>query len=139
MPFEEVLDGDTIVDHERAIHISDLDAPELGPWAHCWAEAALAGVAKSQLETTLTEDRGWHLVDVRRTAANRYIGRVLDRAGVSIADDMSVFGGAARTAKLWNWCNPDPKMRSPSDGESLPHGPTLWWPTGAKYDPRAAD
>lgn len=139
MPFEDVLDGDTIIDRGRAIHIVDPDAPELGPWAHCWAEAALAGVAKSQLESTLSEDRGWHLVEVRRNTAGRFIGRVLDREGVTVADDMSVFGGAARTTNRWNWCKPDPAMRSPLDGANAPHGPTLWWPAGAKYDPRAAD
>lgn len=139
MPFEGVLDGDTIIDRGRAIHISDLDAPELGPWAQCWAEAALAGKAKSELESTLAEDRGWHIVEVRRSAAGRISGRVLDREGYSIADDMSVSGAAARTANRWNWCKPDPKMRSPLDGEHPPHGPNLWWPAGTKYDPRAAD
>lgn len=138
-PFEDVLDGDTIIDKGRAIHIRDLDAPELGPWAHCWAEAALAGLARTQLESLLSEDRGWHLVEVRRSTVGRFSGRVLDREGFSIADDMSVYGGGARTTNRWNWCSPEPTMHSPLDGQNPPHGPTLWWPSRAKFDPRAAD
>ena len=46
MAFGAVLDGDTIIDRGRSIHIEGLDAPELGPWAHCWSEAALAGIPK---------------------------------------------------------------------------------------------
>jgi endonuclease YncB( thermonuclease family) len=138
-PFADVLDGDTVLYRGRAIRISDLDAPELGPWAHCWAEAALAGLARNQLESSLAEDRGWRLVEVKRNAAGRFSGRVLDREGFSIANDMSVYGGAARTTNRWNWCNPDATMHSPLDGEAAPHGPSLWWPTGAKFDQRAAD
>ena len=49
MPFEQVLDGDTIVDRGRTIHIAGIDAPELGPWARCLAEAGLAGFSKVSL------------------------------------------------------------------------------------------
>lgn len=138
-PFDDVLDGDTIIDQGRAIHIRDLDSPELGPWASCWAEAALAGFARTQLETTLTEDRGWRLVDMRRSANGLLSGKIIDKEGFSIADYMSVHGASAMTSGKWNWCSSDPSMRSPSDSKAPPHGPSLWWPSGAKYDPRAAD
>ncbi|HEX8414253.1 MAG TPA: hypothetical protein VF637_10260 [Sphingomicrobium sp.] len=139
MPFDSVLDGDTIVAGGNAIHIGDLDAPELGPWAHCWAEAALAGLAKSELETILLQDRGWHLVSVRRDKSRHLSGRVIDRDGNSIADDMRVYGGSATTSGRWNWCDVDPKMRSPLEGERPPIGPNLYWPEEEKMDPRAGD
>lgn len=139
MPFDSVLDGDTIVADGKAIHIDDLDAPELGPWAHCWAEAALAGVAKSELEEILLQDRGWHLASVQRDNLGRYSARIVDKDENSIADDMRVYGGSAMTSGRWNWCDVDPKMRSPLEGERPPIGPNLWWPTGEKFDPRAKD
>ena len=139
MPFEQVLDGDTIVDRGRAIHIAGIDAPELGPWAQCWAEAALAGFSKDRLEISLTKNRGWHIVDLKKGSDGRLTGRILDKDGYDIADDMHVDGGAALTSGHWDWCKTDPKMHNPEEGERSPIGPQLWWPSGLVFDKRAAD
>jgi len=139
IPFDAVLDGDTIVDRGRSIHIAGLDAPELGPWAHCWAEAALAGKAKDHLESVLLDNRGWHVVGLQKDGSGRFTGKIVDREGFDIADDMNVYGGAAMTSDKWDWCKHDPQMHSPVEGDRPPMGPNIWWPTGKMFDPRAAD
>ena len=139
MAFKDVLDGDTIVDRGRAVHVAGLDAPELGPWAQCWAEAALAGNAKDALEQALFEDRGWHLVRVEADAQGQLCGQILDRHGFDIADDMRVYGGSAMTNGHWDWCGADANLHNPLEGEKPPMGPSLWWPGGTVFDERAAD
>lgn len=96
---DTVLDGDTIVKNGRAIHIRSLDAPELGPWAKCWAEAALAGVAKEKLEATLSDaNRKWRIQDLRAEGPDRFSARILDKDGFEITDD-SVLEAARRSAE----------------------------------------
>ena len=140
--FDGVLDGDTIVDQGRAIRIRGLDTPELGPWAKCWAEAALAGHARENLQSLLAdnEKRGWQLRDVSPSDANgKRTARVVDRHGYDIIDDMAVNGYAASATGKWDWCGKDAGLRQVLDGDKPPHGPSLWWPTGQMFDPRAAD
>jgi endonuclease YncB( thermonuclease family) len=139
LPFDAVLDGDTVIEQGRAIHIRGLDAPELGPWASCWAEAALAGTAKNALEATLSEDRDWRLLDVRADAEGRLTGNVSDKDGFDIADEMRVHGSSAMTDGTWDWCGPNSGLHDPLVGEAPPMGPSLWWPSGRMFDPRAAD
>lgn len=136
--FERVLDGDTIVVEGKAIHIRNIDAPELGPWASCWAEAALAGAAKSQLETEL-QGSEWQLVDVKQDADGTLTGRVLDQEGYDIADNMRVYGYAAMTEGRWDWCGQDDPFPEPRQSGQAPLGPNLWWPSNHMYDPRAGD
>jgi endonuclease YncB( thermonuclease family) len=67
---DKVLDGDTVVKDGVAYHVRGIDAPELGPWANCWAEAALAGLSRNQLEGKLSTGV-WSLVDPRADKAGR--------------------------------------------------------------------
>lgn len=136
--YERVLDGDTLVVEGQAIHLRNIDAPELGPWASCWAEAALAGAAKSQLETELYRAE-WRLVDVEEAPDGRLSGRVIDQDGYDIADNMRVNGYAAMTEDNWDWCGQDEPFPKPRQSGSAPLGPNLWWPSNHMYDPRAAD
>jgi endonuclease YncB( thermonuclease family) len=135
---DKVLDGDTVVKDGVAYHVRGIDAAELGPWANCWAEAALAGFSKDQLERTLSSG-AWSLVDPRADKAGRMSARLLDEKGHDIADTMQVYGGAAETDERWNWCGKDGSMHAVLDGEKPPRGPQLWWPSGHVFDPRADD
>lgn len=133
-----MLDGDTIVDHGKAIHIRGMDAPELGPWAKCWAEAALAKVAKDVLEAKLLEKR-WHISDPRKEANGLTSADLIDQEGYSIVDEMQVGGLAAATTGHWSWCTNAPPLHAVEEDEKPPIGPQLWWPSGKVFDPRAAD
>lgn len=135
---DRVLDGDTVVKDGVAYHVRGVDAAELGPWANCWAEAALAGFSKDRLEGTLGS-RSWTLVDAHTDQDGRTSVRLVDEKGYDIADDMRVYGGAALTDQRWNWCARDVALHSPGADEQPPVGPNLWWPSGNVYDPRAAD
>jgi endonuclease YncB( thermonuclease family) len=137
-----VLDGDTIVVDGSALKLAGFDAPELGPWAKCWAEAALAGHSKSYLESSLykPENRGWHLSGMSgpdkrgmRTA------HLIDSSGYDVADEIVVAGYAAQTDGRWDWCGANANLHDVLEGERAPHGPSVWWPFGPKYDKRAAD
>ena len=137
-----VLDGDTVVVDGSAFHIAGIDAPELGPWAKCWAEAALAGHARDKLQTLLSEPqgRGWQLRDLSAPDAHgKRTGRLVDRDGYDITDDMVVYGYAASTTGKWDWCGTNAGLRQVLDGDKPPHGPNLWWPTAHMFDPRADD
>jgi endonuclease YncB( thermonuclease family) len=137
-----VLDGDTVVVDGSAFHVAGIDAPELGPWAKCWGEAALAGHARDQLQRLLgdTDERGWQLRDVSAPdAQGKRTARIVDRAGYDINDDMVVYGYAASTSGRWDWCGGNAGLRQVLDGDQPPHGPGLWWPTAHMFDPRAAD
>ena len=137
-----VLDGDTLVVDGSAFHVAGIDAPELGPWARCWAEAALAGHARHNLESLLGDGdrRGWQLRDVSAPDAHgKRTARLVDREGFDIIDDMVVYGYAASTSGRWDWCGGNADLRPVLDGAKPPHGPSLWWPAAHMFDPRAAD
>lgn len=151
-----VLDGDTVVVDGSAFRVAGIDAPELGPWAKCWAEAALAGVARENLQRLLADtnrrgwsleewfedapNRGWQLRDVSKAdALGRKTARLIDRDGYDIIDDMIVYGYAARTTGRWNWCGQEANLHDLLEDERPPHGPNLWWPTAHMFDARAAD
>jgi endonuclease YncB( thermonuclease family) len=137
-----VLDGDTVLVGGSSFHLAAIDAPELGPWARCWAEAALAGHARDNLQRLLGdfEGRGWHLRDVSQPdAQGQRTARLVDRKGYDISDDMVVYGYAASTSGRWNWCGENAGLRHVLEGDQPPHGPNLWWPTAHMFDPRAAD
>lgn len=125
-PFD-VLDGDTIVARGGAVRLRGFDAPELGPWARCWAEAALAGHARAGLQRTLGEPhRDWRLVDQSAPdAQGRRTARLVDREGYDINDELVVAGYAAMTDGRWNWCGGDANLHQVLDGEPPPHGPSL--------------
>jgi endonuclease YncB( thermonuclease family) len=137
---DTVLDGDTLLIDGHPVRIAEIDAPELGPWARCWAEAALAGHAKHEVERLLAEGE-WRLVDVGAPdAGGRRSARVVG-AGSSgdLADNLVVGGFAARTTGRWDWCGRNANLHDPRDDEPVPHGPDLWWPSGHMFDPRADD
>ncbi len=136
------LDGDTVVVDGKAVKLAGFDAPELGPWAKCWAEAALAGHSKFNLESKLHKpgNRGWRLTGMSGPDKNgRRTGHLVDSDGYDIADEMIVAGYAARTDGRWDWCGDKANLHDVLEGEQAPHGPTLWWPFGPKYDKRSAD
>jgi endonuclease YncB( thermonuclease family) len=138
MGFERVLDGDTVVDYGRAVHIRGVDAPELGPWAQCWAEASLAGAAKNALESILLERR-YRLINVRNYENGHLEGNLIDPEGYDIADELRVGGFAAASNSKWDWCGAKPTQISIDDGKISQIAPNLWWPSNQMYDPRAAD
>jgi endonuclease YncB( thermonuclease family) len=135
-----VLDGDTLIVNGRVAKISGIDAPELGPWAKCWAEAALAGHAKGYVETTLSDGR-WDVVDLNRSddLGARLVRIVRSSDDEDLSDLLVVYGYAAKSPKRWDWCGSSAHLHQPEQGESQPHGPSLWWPTGRMFDLRAAD
>jgi len=133
-----VLDGDTILFKGQVLKVADIDAPELGPWAKCWAEAALAGHAKAYVETNLSEGR-WRIIANKPGGGAARTARVVRADGEDLEDLMVVYGYAAKTSGRWDWCGVNANLHAPDEGEAKPHGPNLWWPTGPMYDPRAAD
>ena len=137
---DRVLDGDTLLIGGNPVRIAGIDAPELGPWARCWAEAALAGHARQEVERLLAEG-DWRLADMSAPdAGGRRSARVVRGSdGEDLADDLIVSGYAARTTGRWDWCGGDASLHDPRDNEPPPHGPNLWWPSGRMFDPRAAD
>jgi endonuclease YncB( thermonuclease family) len=136
-PIYQVLDGDTFVRNGIALHVKGIDAPELGPWANCWAEAALAGHAKTRLESALFHGN-WKVVE---SGAGHSVGSVdlVRDDGDTVRELMVVGGYAAETEARWEWCKTNTGMRQVLDGEPAPHGPSLWWPTGTVFDERAND
>ncbi|MFM5929964.1 MAG: thermonuclease family protein [Novosphingobium sp.] len=140
MPVDGVLDGDTVVSKGVALHLQGIDAPELGPWAKCWAEAALAGQSKSELETRLSaRERGWRLGPVSRHRDGRNMVAIVDKDGFALAEELVVSGHAAATDDTWDWCGRGAGLKSVEDGTPPPHGPSLWWPSGPVFDRRAND
>lgn len=135
----EVLDGDTLLVGNQPIKVAGVDAPELGPWARCWAEAALAGHAKNYVESVLS-DGDWRLVGTATSANGTRTARVIrSRDGEDLSDLLVVYGYAARTTARWDWCGEDANLHQVLEEESPPHGPNLWWPTGHVFDARASD
>ena len=134
------LDGDTIVADGIALRIRGIDAPELGPWARCWSEAALAGHARYELERKLADlEREWRTSELSTDAGGNRSARLLDRKGYDMGEELAVAGYVARTDGRWNWCDQTSGLHDVLDGEQPPHGPSLWWPTGDVFDARAAD
>ncbi len=133
-----VLDGDTVVVDGTAIHIRGIDAPELGPWAHCWAEAELAGFSRQALESELVGPK-WKLVDRMTDKAGTVSARFVDAKGFDLTDNLRVEGYAALTDQRWDWCGTHANLHDPQIGEQAPEGPQLWWPSGNMYDARAND
>lgn len=138
-----VLDGDTLLFGDALIKVAGIDAPELGPWAQCWAEAALAGHAKSYLERELYDglnQGGWSLADASKPdKGGRRTARLVRGDGEDMSDLMVVYGYAARTTGRWDWCGKDANLHQPLEDEPAPYGPNLWWPTAHMFDARAAD
>lgn len=137
-PVDLVLDGDTVVVKGKALHILGIDAPELGPWANCWAEAALAGPAKKQLELILLHG-SWKVLEPRDGGGSSDAVQLVREGGGNAGESMVVGGFAAETTGRWNWCERDAEMRSVRDGQPAPHGPNVWWPKGTVFDQRAND
>lgn len=136
---DKVLDGDTLLVAGRHIRVAGVDAPELGPRARCWAEAALAGHAKSYVERELS-DGSWRLADVSRPdVAGKRSASIVRGDGQGLADLLVVYGYAANTTGRWDWCGTNAKLHSPAYDERPPYGPNLWWPTGKVFDARAFD
>lgn len=141
-----VLDGDTVIVDGVLIRLADVDAPELGPWAKCWAEAALAGHARIEAQTLLKDaamrgDR-WKVVSASEADADadgRVRARVLSERGEDLSDSLVVSGFAAKTTGRWDWCGLDADLHNPMQDEPTPHGPNLWWPTNHMFDRRAGD
>jgi endonuclease YncB( thermonuclease family) len=139
----KVLDGDTVIFEGKHIRVLGIDAPELGPWAKCWAEAALAGHSKQVLEDMLVnnpEAGAWKLTNVSDVNTKKLTRANLVREdGEDVADSMVVYGSAAKTTGKWDWCGNNANLHSVEEGEPEPYGPNLWWPTGPMFDERAAD
>lgn len=129
----EVLDGDTLVVDGEVVRLADVDAPELAPNAACWAEAALAGHAKSAVETYLHEPgRSWRVTQPRGRDPNGHLIASLTRNdGEDLADLLVVYGYAARSAE-WDWCGEASDLRARE-------GPNLWYPSDERIDERAND
>ena len=135
-----VLDGDTLVFEGQWVRVRGIDAPELGPWAKCWAEAGLGGASRDVLEREIHSKGPWRLV--RPTQADKrgmVIAGLTNEDGEDLADFMGVYGYAANTDGQWDWCGLDANLHSPSEDEPRPHGPNLWWPANHMFDERAGD
>jgi hypothetical protein len=60
------LDGDTLLFDDKVVRIAGIDAPELGPSANCWAEAALGGASRNALAEAIEGPlaRDWQLAEI---------------------------------------------------------------------------
>ncbi|MFN3583256.1 thermonuclease family protein [Phenylobacterium sp.] len=138
----KVLDGDTLIFDGRLVRVAGIDAPELGPWAKCWAEAAVGGVSKHALEAAVSAPgaRNWELRSVTGPdQQGRVRATLVSDEGEDLADHMVVYGYAAKTTGRWNRCGPDANLHQPLEGEPEPRGPSLWWPSNRMFDARAGD
>ena len=133
-----VLDGDTVLIGAKAVHVRGMDAPELGLWAKCWAEAALARNAKDELNAELMTGK-WKPFEMVDTGPGTASALFLNGEGFDLVDDLRVAGYAAATDKKWDWCGSHAGVHSVQVGEKPPMGPQLWWPSGDVYDARAND
>ena len=108
-----VIDGDTFVLNGETIRISNMDAPEEGGRAGCWAEARLATEATFMLQVIAD---GWDVAPptIQREGEDRW-GRTLarvsiDTGGLSRADvgEAIIEAGLAVpwTGRRWEWCQP---------------------------------
>ena len=137
----KVLDGDTLIFDGTLVRIAGIDAPELGPWAKCWAEAGLGGASRDALvsATEAPGARNWALQKVGKTDGGALLANLTADDGEDLADVMVVNGYAARTDGRWRWCDTDADLHQPLQDEPAPHGPNLWWPSKHMYDKRAGD
>lgn len=136
----EVLDGDTLLFDGQWVRVRGIDAPELGPWAECWAEAGLGGASRDAMEDAIRSGAPWSLVrpsepDERGMVTADLVSEDLGE----VADNMTVNGYAASTDGEWDWCGTDGDLRAAHLNAQRPHGPNLWWPSGRVYDERAGD
>jgi endonuclease YncB( thermonuclease family) len=136
----KVLDGDTLVFDGQWIRVRGIDAPELGPWAKCWAEAGLGGASRDVLEGAIHSEGPWRLVQpAQADERGMVVAGLANEDGEDLADFMVVYGYAASTDAHWDWCGLDANLHSPSEDEPRPHGPSLWWPSNNMFDERAGD
>jgi endonuclease YncB( thermonuclease family) len=136
--FAEVIDGDTIEIDGEAINIRGVDAAELGPWAECWAEAALGGEARDFLVEQLNDGTDWRVQRLEQREGMNAVADIVGPGLEDIADRMVVHGHAASTDGAWDWCGDSVPLESPGYDARRPHGPNLWWPSNQVYDERAA-
>jgi endonuclease YncB( thermonuclease family) len=134
-----VLDGDTLLVGGNPVRLPGIDAPEPGPWARCWAEGALAGHARAEVQRQLSEG-DWRVADLSAPDAGgrRSARLVRSQDGEDLGDFLVVHGYAARTAGHWDWCGGNGFHQGRRD-EPGPPGPNLWWPSGPAFDARAND
>lgn len=136
----KVLDGDSLVFEGQWIRVRGIDAPELGPWAKCWAEAGLGGASRDTLERAIYSKGPWLLVQPGQAdERGMVVAGLVSEDGEDLAGYMGVHGYAANTDGKWDWCGLDADLHSPSQDDPRPHGPNLWWPTNHMFDERAGD
>jgi len=136
----KVLDGDTLIFEGQWVRIRGIDAPELGPWAKCWAEAGLGGASRDVLQRAIYSEGPWRLVQPDEpNERGMVVAGLVSEDGEDLADYMGVYGYAATTDGEWDWCGLDANLHSPTEDEPRPHGPNLWWPTNHMFDERAGD
>jgi endonuclease YncB( thermonuclease family) len=132
----KVLDGDTLIFGSQIVRLRGIDAPELAPNAKCWAEAALAGDARNEVEGLVSsiQQRRWKVADPEgRDEHGHVIAKLVRDDGEDLADLLVVGGYAARSAsRKWDWCGPAKDLRDLQ-------GPNLWYPPDEKIDPRTID
>lgn len=121
--YVRVIDGDTLEIRGEVIRLSNIDAPETGSRAECWAEASLGAAATEHLVRIVT------LADelaVVREGKDRY-GRTLAQVSAvssrgehnDLGEGLMFYGLASKwTGKQWDWCAPV----DPND----PNGPRHW-------------
>lgn len=102
-----VIDGDTLVVDGETIRLANIDAPEQGERARCWAEAALARQATEAAAKYVDDGTGLRVVD--RQGRDQY-GRSLARVVLANDDDLGETlisdGLAAKwTGHRWSWCS----------------------------------
>lgn len=133
----KVLDGDTLIFEGRWIRVRGIDAPELRPWADCWAEAGLGRASFHALvEAIQSED--WSVV--RADPADEHgmvVADLINEDGEDLAYDMVRYGYAAKTDGQWDWCGRNSYMGPPAQGDRS--GPDIWWPRDHGFDERAND
>lgn len=104
--YVRVVDGDTLDVRGERIRISNIDTPETGERAQCWAEASLGEAATRDMERQVQFARS---LEILREGQDRY-GRTLARItidGEDLGERMVTAGLAARwTGRQWDWCAP---------------------------------
>lgn len=103
-----VIDGDTFELNGEMIRIANIDTPETGDRAGCWAEARLAREATFALEMQALD---WEVTPphLERQGKDRY-GRTLARVrshGQDVGSAMIDSGHAVEwTGRRFAWCEP---------------------------------
>lgn len=103
-----IIDGDTFTLDGETIRIANIDAPESGSRAKCWAEARLATQARWALEMAASQWR-FRAPDLRKEGQDRY-GRTLARVftdGEDVGEALIKSGHVAPwIGRRWEWCGP---------------------------------